>query len=145
MTEDKTSSAKPDSGNEESSSSSSSLSSSSDASFLATITSGFQSAAASDDEANHQDTAVKLGLYWDEWSRCIGSSYQGDSLYRHGKLDSCGKQWGDLKLAAEARLTQWRDPERAEKLLQSTYYYKRTTISPTAGVIWELKERPGWN
>eukprot|EP00532_Pseudo-nitzschia_australis_P002778 CAMPEP_0168187978 /NCGR_PEP_ID=MMETSP0139_2-20121125/15353_1 /TAXON_ID=44445 /ORGANISM="Pseudo-nitzschia australis, Strain 10249 10 AB" /LENGTH=112 /DNA_ID=CAMNT_0008110287 /DNA_START=97 /DNA_END=436 /DNA_ORIENTATION=- len=79
------------------------------------------------------------------WSRCIGSSYQGDSLYRYGRLDSCGRQWRDLKLAAEARLTQWRDPKRAQELIDSTYYQKRTTISPTAGAIWELKERPGWD
>ena len=80
-----------------------------------------------------------------EWARCIGSGYQSDSLYRHGRLDSCGKQWNDLKLAIEARLVQWRNPSRAKELIDSTYYKKRTTISPTAGAIWELKERPGWN
>ena len=91
------------------------------------------------------DGAIKLGLFWNEWARCIGSGYQSDSLYRHGRLDGCGKQWNDLKLAAEARLTQWRNPLRAEELINSTYYMKRTTISPTAGAIWELKERPGWD
>ena len=97
---------------------------------------------AADDE---EDTAVPLGLYWDEWGRCVGSGYQWDSMYRHGKLDSCGKQWKDLKLAAEARLIQWRKPEKAKQLIESTFYIKRTTISPTAGAIWELKEKPGWN
>ena len=91
------------------------------------------------------DKSVPLGLYWDEWSRCIGSGHQSDSLYRKGNLDSCGNQWKDLKKAAEARLTQWRNPEHAKKLIDSTYYVKRTTISPTAGAIWELKEEPGWN
>jgi len=95
-----------------------------------------------DDNANE---AVPLGLYWDEWGRCVGSGYQLDSLYRNGKLDGCGKQWRDLKLAAEARLIQWRKPERAQELINSTYYTKRTTISPTAGAIWELKDKPGWN
>mmetsp|Transcript_15857 Transcript_15857/g.36377 ORF Transcript_15857/g.36377 Transcript_15857/m.36377 type:complete len:137 (+) Transcript_15857:45-455(+) len=92
-----------------------------------------------------EDEAIKVGLYWDEWARCVGSGYQSDSLYRHGKIDGCGKQWKDLKLAAEARLVQWRNPARAKELIDSTYYKKRTTISPTAGAIWELKERPGWN
>uniref|UniRef100_A0A7S4ER00 Uncharacterized protein n=1 Tax=Pseudo-nitzschia australis TaxID=44445 RepID=A0A7S4ER00_9STRA len=110
-------------------------------SMTKTITRAFQNAATDDSE----DEAVKVGLFWDEWSRCIGSSYQGDSLYRYGRLDSCGRQWRDLKLAAEARLTQWRDPKRAQELIDSTYYQKRTTISPTAGAIWELKERPGWD
>ena len=94
---------------------------------------------------NDTDEAIKLGLFYDEWARCIGSGYQGDSLYRYGRLDGCGKQWNDMKKAAEARLTQWRDPKRAQELMDSTYYKKRTTISPTAGAIWELKERPGWD
>ena len=94
---------------------------------------------------NEDDPSVPLGLYWDEWSRCVGSGYQMDSLYRNGKIDGCGKQWKDLKLAAEARLVQWRNPQKAQELIQSTYYTKRTTISPTAGAIWELKEQPGWN
>lgn len=92
-----------------------------------------------------EDRSIPMGLYWDEWSRCVGSGYQMDSLYRNGKIDGCGKQWKDLKLAAEARLLQWRNPEKAQQLIASTYYTKRTTISPTAGAIWELKEQPGWN
>ncbi len=91
------------------------------------------------------DDSVPIGLYWDEWSRCVSSGYQMDSLYRNGKIDGCSKQWKDLKLAAEARLVQWRNPQKAQKLIASTYYTKRTTISPTAGAIWELKEEPGWN
>ena len=100
--------------------------------------------AVADSEAS-EDRAIKLGLFWDEWARCVGSGYQWDSLYRYGRLDSCGKQWKDLKLAIEARLIQWRNPSRAKELIDSTYYKKRTTISPTAGAIWELKEKPGWN
>ena len=96
-------------------------------------------------QQDDEDPSIPLGLYWDEWSRCIGSGYQMDSLYRNGKIDGCGKQWKDLKLAAEARLVQWRNPSKAQELIQSTYYTKRTTISPTAGAIWELKEQPGWN
>jgi hypothetical protein len=99
---------------------------------------------AADSDAS-EDVAIKLGLYYDEWARCIGSGYQSDSMYRHGKLDSCGKQWKDMKLAAEARLIQWRNPLRAKEIIDSTYYKKRTTISPTAGAIWELKEQSGWN
>ena len=88
---------------------------------------------------------VKMSLYWDEWSRCIGSTYQKDHLYRLGNLDSCSKQWKDVKLAAKAKFLEYRDPKQAQKILDSTYYKKRTTISPTAGAIWNLKEKPGWD
>jgi hypothetical protein len=88
---------------------------------------------------------IKLGTFWDEWSRCIGSRYQADHLYRVGTLDSCARQWRDLKTATRARLLVFRDPKTAKELLDSTYYKKRTTISPTAGAIWELKEIPGWD
>lgn len=116
--------------------------SASDSSSSSSIAQSLQQALNANDV---EDTAVPLGMYWDEWARCVGSGYQWDSMYRHGKLDSCGKQWKDLKLAAEARLIQWRKPEKAKHLIESTFYIKRTTISPTAGAIWELKEKPGWN
>jgi hypothetical protein len=86
-----------------------------------------------------------MGLFWDEWARCIGSRYQADHLYRVGRLDSCARQWKDLKVAARARLKYGFDPRGAQELLDTTYYRKRTTISPTAGAIWELKDKPGWN
>ena len=88
---------------------------------------------------------IKLGIFWDEWARCIGSRYQTDHLYRVGNLDSCSRQWKDLKTATRARLLVFRDPVTAKQLLDSTYYRKRTTISPTAGAIWELKDKPGWD
>ncbi|KAG7349632.1 DUF3128 domain containing protein [Nitzschia inconspicua] len=88
---------------------------------------------------------IQLGLFWDEWARCIGSRYQADHLYRVGRLDSCANQWRDLKTATRARLLVMRDPQAARELLDSTYYKKRTTISPTAGAIWELKDKPGWS
>jgi hypothetical protein len=41
-----------------------------------------------------------------------------------------------------------RTREEAEALLETTYYRQNLgsdlTKSPTAGVIWELKEKPGW-
>ena len=88
---------------------------------------------------------IQLGLFWDEWARCIGSRYQVDRLYRVGRFDNCGRQWRDLKNATQARLLVFRDPHEARRLLDNTYYKKRTTISPTAGAIWELKETPGWD
>jgi hypothetical protein len=88
---------------------------------------------------------IQLGLFWDEWARCIGSRYQADHLYRVGRLDSCARQWQDLKTATRARFLVMRDPQAARELLDSTYFKKRTTISPTAGAIWELKDKPGWN
>lgn len=92
-----------------------------------------------------QSEFIGLGLFWDEWARCIGSRYQIDHLYRVGRLDTCSRQWKDLKIATRARLKQGWDPRGAQELLDSTYYKKRTTISPTAGAIWELKEKPGWD
>ena len=120
-----------------------SSSSASESSSVTAVTQALNAAA--DSTLDYTDEAIKVGLFWDEWARCIGSGYQIDSLYRYGRLDGCGKQWKDLKLAAEGRLIQWKNPKRAQELLDSTYYMKRTTISPTAGAIWELKERPGWD
>lgn len=97
--------------------------------------------------AEAQDTTtpivdIPLGLYWDEWSRCIGSRYQRDSLYRVGRLDNCRRQWNDFKTAGRAKFLQFKDPETCKQMMDSTFYKKRTTISPTAGAIWELKEKP---
>jgi hypothetical protein len=88
---------------------------------------------------------IVMTTYWDEWSRCIGSRYQRDHMYRVGRLDTCSKQWKDFKIAARAKVIQWKEPARAEEMIQNTYYKKRTTISPTAGAIWEFKEKPGWD
>ena len=100
-------------------------------------------------DKNNQNTTprefVVFSLYWDEWSRCIGSRYQTDHLYRVGKLDACSKQWKDMKLAAKAKFIQLKNPIEAQRLIDSTYYKKRTTISPTAGAIWEFKTKPGWD
>ena len=88
---------------------------------------------------------IQLSLYWDEWSRCIGSRYQRDHLYRIGRLDSCSRQWQDLKTAGRAKFLQYKDPAKCKEMMDNTFYKKRTTISPTAGAIWELKEKPGWD
>ena len=90
-------------------------------------------------------TIVQLGTYWDEWTRCVGSRYQRDQLYRLGRIDDCSKQWKDFRIAFRAKVMEYSNPKGAEELIATTYYKKRTTISPTAGAIWELKEKPGWN
>lgn len=87
---------------------------------------------------------VPLGLYWDEWSRCIGSRYQRDQLYRLGQLDSCSRPWKDMKKAIQAKVLEMSEPQKAKELMDTTYYKKRTTISSTAGAIWELKKKPSW-
>ena len=95
---------------------------------------------------DHKPTEfVIVSVYWDEWSRCISSRYQKDQLYRLGRFDSCSRQWNDLKIAAKAKIIQWKDRNTAEELINTTFYKKRTTISPTAGAIWELKTKPGWD
>eukprot|EP00529_Nitzschia_sp_RCC80_P033131 CAMPEP_0113478782 /NCGR_PEP_ID=MMETSP0014_2-20120614/20944_1 /TAXON_ID=2857 /ORGANISM="Nitzschia sp." /LENGTH=137 /DNA_ID=CAMNT_0000372005 /DNA_START=62 /DNA_END=475 /DNA_ORIENTATION=- /assembly_acc=CAM_ASM_000159 len=88
---------------------------------------------------------IFLSTYWHEWSRCLGSRYQMDQLYRNGKMDNCSKQWKDLQLAIQARYVALNDPAKAHRLIQTTTYQKRLKISPTAGSIWELKSEPGWN
>lgn len=100
-----------------------------------------------DNQAKPSDILVDvpLSLYWDEWSRCISSRYQRDYLYRVGRLDSCSRQWKDLKIVGRAKFLQYKDPETCKKMMDSTFYKKRTTISPTAGAIWQLKEEPGWD
>ena len=86
---------------------------------------------------------VPLGVYWSEWSRCLTATYQRDQLYRLGRLDDCSHQWRDVKIAMTAKFI--RDPQEAQAMMETTHYHQRTTVSPTAGVIWELKETPGWD
>jgi len=86
---------------------------------------------------------VDFGLFIVEWSKCLTAKYQRDQLYRFGKFDDCSKQWMDLKNAGRAKVS--RDEAYARKIIADTYHVKKTTISPTAGVIWELKETPGWD
>ena len=86
---------------------------------------------------------VDVGLFVTEWSKCLTGKYQRDQLYRFGKFDDCSRQWKDLKNAAYAKLL--RDEDAARKIMEKTYNQQRATISPTAGVIWELKETPGWD
>ena len=90
---------------------------------------------------------VNVIHFFDEWTRCIGSSYQKDSLYRHGRFDSCISQWNDIKLAMKAKTTV--NEDEAFEILAKTYYAQNLgsdiTQSPTAGVIWDLKDKPSWD
>jgi hypothetical protein len=89
---------------------------------------------------------VDMFLFFDEWSRCIGSRYQKDQLYRYGRFTGCSNQWKDFRIAMRAKVAK--TPEEAEALVQTTYYRNNLgsdlSKSPTAGVIWDLKEKPGW-
>ena len=89
---------------------------------------------------------VNISHYIDEWSRCLGSRYQSDQMYRYGKFSSCSNQLQDIGIAFQAKMCKTR--EEAEKLLSSTFYHQHLGSnpknSPTAGVIWDLKETPGW-
>jgi hypothetical protein len=90
---------------------------------------------------------VSLWLFMDEWTRCVGSGYQRDRLYRFGEFDRCTAQLNDMKNALKAKMMQ--DPEEARQLLDTTHYKQNLgsdpSKSPTAGVIWELKEKPSWD
>jgi len=52
-----------------------------------------------------------------------------------------------MRTAMKAKTTS--DPVEAAQLVAETYYSKNLgsdlTQSPTAGVIWDLKETPGWD
>ncbi|CAB9526720.1 expressed unknown protein [Seminavis robusta] len=86
---------------------------------------------------------VDVSMFWDEWSRCVSSGYQRDQYYRLGKFDNCAKQWNDFKTAGRAKVAK--TEEEAKGMLAKTHLYQRKNVSPTAGVIWELKETPGWD
>jgi len=90
---------------------------------------------------------VNLWTFFDEWSRCISSRYQRDSLYRFGQFDNCSPQYKDLKLAVRAKMIG--DEEQAKALVSETFYERNLGSNPknstTAGFIWELKDRPGWD
>ena len=86
---------------------------------------------------------VHFSHFVSEWSRCLTGKYQRDRLYRFGKFDDCGNQWRDVRIAMRAKMS--RDEAEARALVESTFDHKRRTVSPTAGVIWEIKEHPGWH
>lgn len=92
------------------------------------------------------NSVVDLWTFLDEWSRCLSSRYQRDSLYRFGSFDDCSLQYRDLKSAFRAKLTS--DSEKAIQMIQETHYRKNLgsdpTNSPTNIHIWSLKSRPGW-
>eukprot|EP00580_Thalassiosira_gravida_P009182 CAMPEP_0201633650 /NCGR_PEP_ID=MMETSP0493-20130528/6890_1 /ASSEMBLY_ACC=CAM_ASM_000838 /TAXON_ID=420259 /ORGANISM="Thalassiosira gravida, Strain GMp14c1" /LENGTH=101 /DNA_ID=CAMNT_0048105393 /DNA_START=119 /DNA_END=424 /DNA_ORIENTATION=+ len=90
---------------------------------------------------------VNVVAFFDEWTRCIGSGFQKDSLYRFGRFDGCYAQWKDIRIAMKAKTNT--DSNEATKLLETTHYHKNLgsndpKTSPTAGVIWDLKDEPGW-
>jgi len=99
---------------------------------------------AGDDHDEEQDGTIRVKKYFDEWSRCLTATYQRDQLYRMGKFDDCTRQWNDVKLAFRAKFLVKR-PDEARQLLETTYYHQRTTVSPTADVIWRIKQKPGWD
>jgi hypothetical protein len=90
---------------------------------------------------------VNLWTFFDEWTRCCSSVNQKHSLYNFGTFDSCGAQFQDLKIAIRAKLLK--DEEEARVLIEGTHYRLHlgsdVKNSTTAGVIWELKEKPGWD
>ena len=62
-------------------------------------------------------------------------------------LDSCAAQWNDVKIAFQAKTAS--DPDEAMRLLEKTHYKQNLgsdlKVSPTAGIIWDLKDPPGWD
>lgn len=69
------------------------------------------------------------------------------NILKNIKTDACSAQWNDLKIAMKAKSMS--DTKEAQRLIAETHYKKNLgsdlTNSPTAGVIWDLKETPGWD
>lgn len=90
---------------------------------------------------------VNLWTFFDEWTRCCSSVNQKHSLYNFSKFDSCSAQFQDLKIALRAKMLK--DEKEARLLIENTHYKLHlgsdAKNSSTAGVIWELKEKPGWD
>lgn len=86
--------------------------------------------------------ATNLMTFVDEWSRCISTVNQLGVYYRQGKFDDCSMEWDDINMALSAKFA--RNPDEARKILAETSLAKRTIESPTVGVIWKLKDKPGW-
>ena len=63
------------------------------------------------------------------------------------RADACTAQWNDVKTAMKAKMQS--DPEIAQQLVAETHYKKNLgsdlSRSPTAGVIWDLKDKPCWD
>lgn len=64
-----------------------------------------------------------------------------------GHFDSCTKQYKDLRIAINAKVTK--DEAEARRMIAGTFYKQNLGSdlknSPTAGAIWELKDKPGWD
>jgi hypothetical protein len=62
-------------------------------------------------------------------------------------IDACTPQWNDIKIALKAKTES--DPIKATEMLETTHYKQNLgsdlKSSPTAGVIWDLKDPPGWD
>ena len=61
--------------------------------------------------------------------------------------DACTPQWNDIKIALKAKTES--DPVKATEMIETTHYKQNLgsdlKSSPTAGVIWDLKDPPGWD
>mmetsp|Transcript_13221 Transcript_13221/g.15144 ORF Transcript_13221/g.15144 Transcript_13221/m.15144 type:complete len:101 (+) Transcript_13221:93-395(+) len=93
-----------------------------------------------------EDDDISVSNSFDAWARCMSSRYQRDRLYRYGNFEPCSAQWKDIGIVMKAKWA--RTKEEKEDLLNQTFYRKNLggdqSKSPTAGVIWELKEKPSW-
>ena len=62
-------------------------------------------------------------------------------------IDACTPQWNDIKIALKAKTES--DPIKAAQMIETTHYKQHLgsdlKASPTAGVIWDLKDPPGWD
>jgi hypothetical protein len=88
------------------------------------------------------DELPSVTIFFNEWMTCLSVRNQAHNVYRHGKFDTCKHAWNDFKIAMRSKVSK--SPEKAKQLLESTELMRRNKVSPTVGVIWELKETPSW-
>lgn len=68
----------------------------------------------------------------------------------YGKFEGCSKQWKNLGIDCHESQICARNRDEAQTMVAVTHY-RRSTLgsdprnSPTAGIIWDLKEKPGWS
>ena len=91
---------------------------------------------------------IHPNLNHDHVHHMLHISHTHQSKYKtNNNQDSCIAQWNDIKMAMKAKTTS--DPDEAQRILAQTHYKKNLGSdlkqSPTAGVIWEMKEKPCWD
>tara|TARA_B110000971_G_C19726210_1_gene370925 strand:- start:37 stop:324 length:288 start_codon:yes stop_codon:yes gene_type:complete len=88
--------------------------------------------------ANCTDLADKL-------FNCLTPKHQAGYYYREGEYDTCGLQMRNMKLCMKAKLLS--DEDEAKKVVAKYELFDGSKLenSPTKGLVWSFKDKPGWD